>query len=198
MSAARSALLLLGLQACTWVGDAALADRLAANDSGCLGCPLQIDEALPDRTVAPMEPSSSILLHDSLVSQQVGVLSAVGLVDTVNGGCAFATGTTGWEGGNDSDAYTFAVPARARLALTGDWDDESADLDFGVWALDEAAGWVDIFSQYGPDTCLASDKPSLCESSVALEPDTEYQLIVLGYLGEGVEPYEISLEWLAP
>ena len=187
---------------CTWIGGAELSQRLAdndsASDSACPDCARQIAEELPDRTVAPMEPGTSTLDHGATISQEVGVLSEIGLVDEVSGTIAFNSGSTGWEDGNDADAYRFEVAESCNLSLVGDWTDQAADLDFGVWQEDESAGWVDLFSQYGPNNCLGSEKPSACQSAVSLEPDTEYLLLVLGYLGSGDEPYAVSLEWRAP
>ncbi len=193
----RRTLLLPLAASCTWIDEEAYADRLAAED--CAGdCGLVVEEALPDTTHAEMQSGTSTLLHGTLQSQPVGRVSAVGTTDRFSGGITFVTGSTGWEGGNDSDAFQLEVPATCRVSMTADWGSAAADLDFGLWTNDGSKGWTDLFSQYGPGSCLASDKPSACESSVELEPDKEYQLLVLGYLGEGEEPYEVALEWLAP
>lgn len=182
---------------CTWIDEAAFADRLAAED--CTGeCGLVVEEALPDATHAEMIPGTSTLVHDTLESQPVGRVSGIGQTDQFSGGITFVTGSTGWEGGNDSDAFQIEVPALCRVRMTADWGGAAADLDFGLWTNDGSNGWTDLLSQYGPGSCLASDKPSVCESNAELKPGKEYQLLVLGYLGEGEEPYEVSLEWLAP
>jgi hypothetical protein len=192
-------LVVLAAAGCTWIDDDAYAARLADSGQACLtDCGLHVEEALPDVTSATMEPGTSTLRHSVLRSQEVGLVSGIGEIDHFSGTIDLLHGVTGWDGGNDSDAFSLRVPARARVSMVGDWTSPAADLDFGVWGSDGSNGWVELLSQYGPDSCLASEKPSACVSSFVLSPNTEYQLIVLGYLGEGAEPYDVSLEWLAP
>jgi hypothetical protein len=187
------------LGACTWIGPADFAERVGADDTAaCPTCGRTIAEALPDQTTAEMEPGTSTLVAESLVAQEAGVASAIGVTDTVNGTIVLDPDHQGWNGTNDSDAFTLHVPADARVRLTASWPDATADLDFGIWYDDESLGFVDLFSSWGPGSCLAGDAPSECVSDYVLLPETPYELIALGYLGTEDQPYTITLEWLAP
>jgi hypothetical protein len=187
-------ILLPFLAACTWIGADELTDRLA---SPCeADCGRVIAEALPDTTVAEMLPGTSTLEPSSLVAQDVGLVSGVGLVDTFTGSSVLDPAVQGWNGTNDSDAFTLRVPAETRVRLTATWPDSATDLDFGIWADDLDLGYVDLISSYGPDSCLTGDHPTVCESNFVFVPDVAYQLLAMGYLGDGEEAYTIELEWM--
>ena len=187
---------LLLLDACTWIDADDLAERL---DDGCDSeYGLCLVEALPDTTVAPMLEGTSTLDGSGLVAQDAGTLSAVGRVDSVTGTCVLDASQQGWNRANDSDAFTFHVPAPTRVRLDADWPDPDADLDFGIWYDDADLGFVDLFSSGGPGSCLTGDHPSECVSDYVLDPEVTYQLLVMGYLGTDEQAYSMTLEWLAP
>lgn len=184
------------LASCTWIDEGELADRLA--DSACADCGRSITEKLPDTTTAEMVPATSTVSPGTLVAQDVGLLSDIGLVDTVQGTVRLDPGTQGWGDPNDTDAFGFQVPTRARVQLSAAWPDTEADLDFGIWFEDEDLGMVDLFSSFGPGSCLTADAPPVCVSDYVLEPEVDYALLALGYLGTEAQAYTITLTWLAP
>ncbi|MDP2308461.1 MAG: hypothetical protein Q8P18_20750 [Pseudomonadota bacterium] len=188
--------------ACTWIDEAALEARLgepAEQDTAADGCRAPIAESLPDQTVATMKLEDSSLVDSS--SEDIGTASPIGCVDVVSGAIVFGA-SSGWNVDNDSDAYAFAVPSPARLRMTATWLDTEADLDFGVWSLNEAGtAHVDLFSTNGESNCIGSTDPEACTSAITLTPSEEerpYLLVALGYVGDGEAPYDVELEWLAP
>lgn len=155
---------------------------------------VQATETTPDTSVAKLDADYA-LIEDSLVAQDLGMLSGLGYVDIVDG-TATMSGADGWDA-NDGDAYAFTVPATTNVRLTASWPDAADDIDFGIWGYYEGYGIIDWFSSFGDSYCLTGSNPESCETVVTLEPDTTYYLVALGYAGEsGDEPYHIELEWM--
>lgn len=155
---------------------------------------VQATETLPDTTVALLDADYA-LIEDSLVAQDLGMLSGLGYVDIVDGASTL-TGGDGWDA-NDGDAYSFTVPATTNVRLTASWPSASADIDFGIWGYYEGYGIIDWFSSFGDSYCLTGSNPESCETVVTLEPDVTYYLVALGYAGDaGDEPYHVELEWM--
>ncbi len=149
-------------------------------------------ETLPDTTFAELD-ADSVLVLDTLVAQDLGMLSGLGYVDTIDGTSAL-TGTSGWAT-NDSDAYSFTVPESMNVRMTASWDNVADDIDFGIWGNYDPYGTIDYFSSFGDSYCLTGSDPEYCETVVTLEPDVTYYLLALGYAGAEDEPYHIELEW---
>ncbi|MDP2311933.1 MAG: hypothetical protein Q8P41_03445 [Pseudomonadota bacterium] len=196
----RVLLLALPLAGCTWIDEATLDERLGQDDTAASVCRSPLAEALPEETAALMATADSSLVEAT--SQDLGIASPIGCTDVVTGALVFGP-ASGWNGDNDSDGYAFAVPAPTRLHLTATWPDSSADLDFGVWSLDDdGTARVDLFSTNGESNCIGATDPEDCTSAIPLGPseaeDRPYLLVALGYVGEGEMPYEVALEWVAP
>ncbi|MDP2304448.1 MAG: hypothetical protein Q8P18_00300 [Pseudomonadota bacterium] len=159
---------------------------------------IQATETLPDTTLAEIDPAAYTLIADTLVAQELGMLSGLGYVDIVSGSSVLDPATSGWNGTNDSDAFAFTVPESMYVRMLAAWPDAAADIDFGIWYLDPEYGIVDLFSTFGDSYCLTGANPEVCESVVTLEPEVTYYLLALGYLGTDEQPYTVELEWVAP
>jgi hypothetical protein len=125
------------------------------------------------------------------------MLSGLGYVDVVDGSIALS-GSDGWNGANDSDAYMFTVPESMRVSMVASWPNATSDIDFGIWGDYDPYGQLEYFSSFSDSYCLTGSDPEVCETVVTLEPDITYYLVALGYAGTGDEPYHVELEWLAP
>lgn len=158
----------------------------------------QVTETTPDTTLAEIDPAAYTLIEETLVAQELGMLSGLGYVDIVSGSSLLDPAGSGWNGTNDSDAYAFTVPESMYVRMSAGWPDVEADLDFGIWYADPEYGVVDLFSSFGDSYCLTGANPEVCESVVTLEPDVTYYLLALGYLGTDEQPYTVELEWVAP
>jgi hypothetical protein len=178
--------------------DVAVADPIVLDGVFPKVVGVEVAETLPDTTLAEIDLADYSLVADTLVAQDVGMLSGLGYVDIVSGTSVLDPSTSGWNGGNDSDAYAFTVPTSMYVRMSGSWPDSAADLDFGIWYADPDDGLIDLFSSWGDSYCLTGANPELCESVVTLEPDTTYYLVALGYLGTDEQPYSVELEWVAP
>lgn len=157
---------------------------------------IQVEETLPDQTVAEIDLADYTLIEATLVTQDIGMLSGLGYVDVVTGSSVMDPAYSGWNGTNDSDAFAFTVPETMNVRMVARWDDAAADIDFGIWYPDPDYGLIDIFASWGDTYCLTGANPEVCETVVSLEPDTTYYLLALGYLGTDEEPYTVELEWL--
>jgi hypothetical protein len=177
----------------TAVGDALVLDGVFPKVIG-----KQITETLPDTTNAVLSPADYTLDEATLNTQDVGMLSGLGYVDTFDGSIVFDPSASGWNGTNDSDAYAFTVPESMYVRMTAGWPDAQADIDFGIFYADPTYGIIDLFSSYGDSYCLTSSDPEACESVVTLDPDTTYYLVALGYVGTDEQAYHVELEWVAP
>jgi hypothetical protein len=158
----------------------------------------QVTETLPDTTVAEIEPADTTLILETLVAQELGMLTGLGYVDIVSGSTVLDPAMSGWNGTNDSDAFAFTVPESMYVRMIAGWGDAEADIDFGIWYTDPDYGVIDLFSSFGTTYCLTGANPEVCESVVTLEPDVTYYLLALGYLGTDEQPYTVELEWVAP
>lgn len=157
---------------------------------------IQSVETTPDTTVAEINEADYTLNLDTLVAQDLGMLSGLGYVDTVDG--ASTISGSGWSA-NDGDAYAFTVPEQMYVRMTGSWGNAADDIDFGIWGNYDPYGTIDYFSSFGDSYCLTGANPEYCELIVPLEPDITYYLVALGYSGDaGDEPYHVELEWVAP
>lgn len=156
-----------------------------------------IAEALPDTTNGDINAADYSLILDTLVVQDVGMLSGLGYVDIVDGASDMSSGASGWDG-NDSDVFAFTVPEPMYVSMVAGWADTTADIDFGIWGNYDPYGVIDYFSSFSSSYCLTGADPEVCTLIVPLEPDVQYYLVALGYLGSGDEPYHIELEWIAP
>ncbi len=158
----------------------------------------QVSETLPDVTVAELDLADYSLVEETLVAQELGMLSGLGYVDIVSGSSVLDPAYSGWNGTNDSDAFAFTVPESMYVRMVAGWTDAAADIDFGIWYADPEYGIIDLFSSFGDSYCLTGANPEVCESVVTLEPDVTYYLLALGYLGTDEQPYTVELEWVAP
>ncbi len=156
---------------------------------------VEVTETLPDTTIAEVD-ANTVLNVDTLVAQDIGMLSALGYVDVITGSTTF-DGSEGWGGGNDSDAYAFTVPDSRYVVMRAEWPDSTADIDLGIFYDDPDYGYIDLMA-YGDTWCMTGADPEVCESVITLEPDTTYWVVPLGYLGTDEQPYTIELEWVAP
>ncbi len=152
---------------------------------------VQATEATPDTTTVSLDANYA-LVPDTLVAQDLGMLSGLGYVDTIDGSLTLAG--TGWAA-NDGDAYSFTVPAAVNVRMTASWSNTTDDLDFGIFGDYQTYGYIDWFSSFGSTYCLTGSDPEACATEVQLEPDTTYYLVALGYAGNEEEPYHIELEW---
>jgi hypothetical protein len=159
---------------------------------------IQATETLPDTTLAEIVDADNTVVLETLVAQDLGMLSGLGYVDVISGSVVLDPAFEGWNGTNDSDAYAFTVPEAMSVRMTTSWPDATADVDIGIWG--DVADWgrVDLFWYYGDDNCLSGDNPEVCELVVTLEPETTYYVVVLGYLGTDEQPYTVEMEWVAP
>ncbi len=153
-------------------------------------------ETLPDGTFAEIDLTDMTLVTETLVVQDLGVLSGFTRIDVLTGSSVL-TGTAGWAA-NDSDAFAFTVAEPANVRMRAGWPDAAADLDFGIWYEDPDLGAVDLFSSFGDTYCLTGADPEECESAVPLEPGVPYYLLALGYTGTDEQAYQVELEWIAP
>ncbi|MDP2317384.1 MAG: hypothetical protein Q8P41_31155 [Pseudomonadota bacterium] len=158
----------------------------------------QVTETLPDTTLAEIDPADYTLVMDTLVAQEIGMLTGLGYVDIVSGSAVLDPAMSGWNGTNDSDAFAFTVPETMYVRMSAGWADPEADIDFGIWYADPEYGVLDLFSSFGDSYCLTGANPEVCESVVTLEPDVTYYLLALGYVGTDEQPYTVELEWVAP
>lgn len=158
----------------------------------------EVAETLPDTTLAELDLADYTLITDTLVSQELGMLSGLGYVDIVTGSSVLDPAASGWNGTNDSDAFAFTVPESMNVRLIAAWPDATADIDFGIWYADADYGLTDLFSTFSDAHCLTAANPEVCESVVTLEPEVTYYLLALGYLGTDEQPYTVELEWVAP
>jgi hypothetical protein len=158
----------------------------------------EVVEVVPDTTLAEVDEATGILNTDTLVAQEVGMLSGLGYVDLIDGSSVLdPSAADGWNTGHDSDAYAFTVPEEMYVTMTVDWPDTTADLDIGIWSQDAYYGMIDLFA-YSDVTCSTGSDPEVCEAAYPLEPDTQYYVLVLGYHGVDEQPYQVQLEWVAP
>lgn len=151
-------------------------------------------ETQPDETIAQIDADYT-LIEATLVAQDLGMLSGLGFVDTMDG---FSTlsGAVGWDG-NDGDAFSFTVPETMNVRLSGSWPNAADDIDFGIWGYYEGSGVIDWISSFSDTYCLTGANPEVCETMVPLEPEVTYYLVALGYAGDVEdEPYHIELEWV--
>ncbi len=155
---------------------------------------VQATETLPDTTLAEINAADNSLILDTLVAQDLGMLSGLGFVDIISGSNTFDPAYAGWNLGNDSDAYAFTVPETLHVRLTAGWADPAADIDVGIWFADASAGVIDLFDW----ACLTGANPEVCDSAVTLEPEVTYYLVSLAYAGTDEQAYTIELEWLSP
>jgi hypothetical protein len=137
------------------------------------------------------------LVTDTLVAQDIGMASGLGFVDVFDGTIAFDPAVSGWDG-NDADVFAFTVPEPMAVKMVAAWADTAADIDFGIFGTYGEYGIIDWFSSFGDTYCLTGANPEVCETVLPLEPDVQYYLVALGYLGTDEEPYHVELEWLAP
>lgn len=155
-------------------------------------------EEQPDATNADVVFNDEVGVYtldfDTLAVQDLGMLSGLGYVDVVDGNITF--GGEGWNGANDSDAFAFTVPEPMYVSMVAGWPDASADIDFGIWGDYEPYGVLDYFSSFSNSYCLTGADPEVCTTVVPLEPDIQYYLVALGYLGGDAQDYHIELEWL--
>lgn len=154
-------------------------------------------ESQPDTTIAELNADYTLNL-DTLVSQDIGMLSGLGYVDILDGSSVLDPATAGWGGGNDSDAFAFTVPESVLVRMSAAWADVAADLDFGIWGDFPPYGTIDYFSSFSDSYCLTGANPEICETIVPLEPGITYYLVALGYLGTDEQAYHVELEWVAP
>lgn len=154
---------------------------------------IQATETLPDVTVAQLD-AVGYLDETTVVAQDLGMLSGLGYVDTIDGSSTL----TGLEGTdqNDIDVYSFTVPEAMNVRMVASWPNVVTDIDFGIWGNDPAYGTFDWFS-WGDTYCQTAADPEACETVVAFEPGLTYYVLAMGYLGDpGEEPYHIELEWV--
>jgi hypothetical protein len=159
---------------------------------------VQAAETLPDETLAEIDLADNSLIAETLVAQDLGMLSGLGYVDVITGSSLHDPAASGWNGTNDSDAFAFTVPELLGVRMVASWADSATDIDFGIWYADPDYGLIDLFSSWGSTYCMSAANPEVCESEIVLEPETTYYLLALGYLGTDDEPYTIELEWVAP
>jgi len=155
-------------------------------------------ETLPDTTLAEINAADYTLILETLVAQDLGMLTGLGYVDVVDGSSDVSSGAGGWNGANDSDAYAFTVPETMYVSMVAGWADPSTDLDFGIWGDYPPYGTIDYFSSFSASYCLSVANPEVCSTVVPLEPGITYYLVALGYQGSDVEEYHVELEWIAP
>ncbi|MSP57060.1 MAG: hypothetical protein EXR69_15900 [Myxococcales bacterium] len=154
---------------------------------------IEATETLPDETLAQLD-AVGYLDETTVVAQDLGMLSGLGYVDTIDGSSAL----TGEEGtaSNDIDVYSFTVPEAMNVRMKASWPTVATDIDFGIWGNDPAYGTFDWFD-WGDTYCQTGSNPEACETVVALEAGATYYVLAMGYLGPvGEEPYHIELEWV--
>ncbi len=156
-----------------------------------------LTETLPDVTNGDINAADYTLILDNLVVQDIGMLSGLGYVDIVDGSSDMSSGGSGWDA-NDSDVFAFTVPEPMYVSMVASWPDTTADIDFGIWGNYDPYGVIDYFSSFSSSYCLTGADPEVCTLIVPLEPEVQYYLVALGYLGTDDEPYHIELEWIAP
>jgi hypothetical protein len=191
----------------TWyLGDATTLDCPDVSDTDTAGgddSGTDTDEGPSGKQVVESDESYAeldadyALVTSTLEAQDVGMVAGPGFIDTFEGTIDFDPSASGWYG-NDADAYSFTVPAEMIVTLTGGWNDVAADMDFGIFGAYQDYGLIDWFSSFGDSYCLTGANPEICQTEVPLQPDVQYYLVVLGYLGTGTERYDVELEWTAP
>jgi hypothetical protein len=119
--------------------------------------------------------------------QDLGTLSTPGFIDVLTGALTFSSTDPDWV--HDIDGFRFKVPAVSQLYFTLDWPGAEVDLDILVLSAEET---LDFGYYNHPETNYYG--------TGELQPDTEYYLAVIGYLGDpAVETdYELRLELGAP
>lgn len=127
---------------------------------------------------------------DPTSAQDLGILSGPGFVDEIVGGAMRDNGDGYWTGENDS--FKFQVPEPLLLNFNLSWSNPDYDLDI---VLIDAEGNTLDQGFYG--------FPEIPEvGTEVLQPDTDYFLGVLLWIGPGVSgeevPYDLTLEQLSP
>ncbi|MFZ5478554.1 MAG: hypothetical protein ACOZNI_17420, partial [Myxococcota bacterium] len=148
-------------------------------------------EEEPDATEAHLD-ADYLLVLDTLAAQDIGVVSGLGFVDTIDG-VLNVVSDSGVYDDNDSDAYAFQVAEELHVTMTAGFDNAAADLDFGLFGEYDGV-WLD----YTDYTCFNVLNPELCTTVVPLQPGATYYVLALGYSGIGDDAYHIELEWAAP
>lgn len=172
-----------------------------------VAAPILMDGVFPKvigLTVAE-EPSEGVVAEDgtldmtTLVAQEIGVASGLGYVDVFDGSIEFDPTVEAWEG-NDADFYAFTVAEPLLARMTVVWPTATFDIDAGVFG--DTTGYGDYgvidWFQFSAASCMTGDDPEVCTLELALDPALTYYVGVLGYAGEGTEPYHLELEWVAP
>lgn len=154
-----------------------------------------ITETEPDTTFAALD-ANSILVLDTLVAEDIGMLTGLGYVDVLEGNSDVSSGGVGWEF-NDSDAFAFTVPEPMYVSMVASWPDTAADIDFGIFGDYPDYGYIDFFGSFSASSyCMTGADPEVCTLVVPLEPGVTYYILALGYSGSDIQPYHIELEWI--
>jgi hypothetical protein len=186
-----------GLRAGTWYSSAPVSVAIGAADAYTAD-PLVLDAQAPaqiGQELVEAEPNdvacdittgfcdtASVDLY-----QDLGTLSAPGFIDIVTGAVTFTSPDPDWV--HDIDGFRFRVPTVSQLYFTLDWPGAEVDLDILVLSAEET---LDFGYYNHPETNYYG--------TGELQPDTEYYLAVIGYLGDPAAEtdYELRLELGAP
>lgn len=170
-------------------GGTVSADTLMLDAYAPLVIGYELDETEPN-DLPEDEEGEWITPIDPANANNGGVLSGAGVVDIFRGTLDFKSADAGYV--HEQDAFAVTFPSELVVTMQLSWGDDS---DIDVYLLDENAEIWEASAGY--------DNPEVSEPAGTVLPDTQYYLVVIGYLGPAggsaaSVPYELRIEQAAP